>query len=80
MSDHIPVKEKIHVLDRFSQKMTNSGRCLAVVRRIMVSGLKGHIRKVARCVKEGKPFHRTAAASAEKVNSKTILVQKQTRE
>ena len=44
MSNHIPTKEKVSVLDRFSQKMANIGHCLAVVRRILVSGLKGHIR------------------------------------
>ena len=30
----------------------------------MVSGVTGHWRKVTRCEKEGKPFHRTAASSA----------------
>ena len=64
MSKHIHQKEKISVLDTFSQKMINSGHSLAVRRRIIASGVSGHLRKVARCEKEGKPFHRTAASSA----------------
>ena len=64
MSHHIPTREKVSVLDKFSQKMSNSGHCLAVIRKCLSSGLKGHIRKVDRCSREGKPFHRTAAASA----------------
>ena len=64
MSHHIPIRERVRVLDKFSQKMTNSGHSLEVIRRSMISGVKGHIRKAARCEKEGKPFHRTAAASA----------------
>ena len=64
MSHHIPIKERVLVLDKFSQKMANSDHSLEVVRRSMVSGLKGYLRKVARCEKEGKPFHRTAAASS----------------
>ena len=43
------MKEKVAVLDIFSQKMTNSGHVEDVVRRSMVSGIKGHIRKVERC-------------------------------
>ena len=64
MSEHIPIVERVAVLDNFCQKMTNSGHLLEVVRRTMVSGIKGHLRKADRCRKEGKPFHRTAAASA----------------
>ena len=64
MSQHIPLKEKVAVLDRFSQKMSNSGHVEDIVRRSMVSGMKGHLRKVERCKKEGKHFHRTAASSA----------------
>ena len=81
MSTHITKKEKTEVLDTFSQKMTKSGHNLAVCRRIMVSGVTGHLRKVTRCEKEGKSFHRTAASSArtrkmKKTNRQTVLVQK----
>ena len=64
MSDHIQMSDKVEVLDKFCQKMTNSGHTLEVVRRSMISGLRGHLRKVERCKQEGKPFHRTAAAIA----------------
>ena len=64
ISKHMPIQEKVKVLDRFCQKMTNSGHILTVVRRTICSGLKGHLRKADRCLKEGKPFHRCAASSA----------------
>ena len=57
MSAHIEISDKVKVLDKFCQKMTNSGHTLEVVRRSMLSGIKGHLRKVARCKKEEKPFH-----------------------
>ena len=44
--------------------MANSDHSLEVIRRSMISGLRGHLRKVSRCEQEGKPFHRTAAASS----------------
>ena len=56
--------------------MANSGHSLPVIRKSLASGLKGHIRKVDRCVREGKPFHRTAAASARSRKIK-ILTAKQ---
>ena len=47
-----------------------------MIRRSLVNGLKGHIRKAERCRKEGKPFHRTAASSAKDRRTKK-LTQKQ---
>ena len=76
MNEHIPMEEKTEVLDNFSQKMVNSSHTVEVVRRVIVSGIKGHLRKVERCQREGKPFHRTAAASAKTRKSKK-LTQKQ---
>ena len=72
MSSHIPMEERVKALDRFSQKMVNSGHTIEVVRRIMIGGVKGHLRKVERCKKEGKPFHRTAAASAKSRKTKIL--------
>ena len=73
MSDHIQMSDKVEVLDKFCQKMTNSGHTLEVVRRSMISGLRGHLRKVERCKQEGKPFHRTAAASARSRKTKKLM-------
>ena len=72
MSKHIPLKEKVAVLDKFCQKMISSGHMVDVVRRAMVSGIKGHLRKAERCRKEWKPFHRTAAASAKSRKTKKL--------
>ena len=51
---------------------TNSGHTLEVVRRTIVRGVKGHLRKVDRCLKEGKPFHRTASSSAKSRKMKKL--------
>ena len=72
MSAHIEISDKVKVLDKFCQKMTNSGHTLEVVRRSMLSGIKGHLRKAARCKTE-KPFHRTAAASARSRKVKKLM-------
>ena len=70
------MEEKSEVLNKISQKRVNSSHRVESVVRVMVSGIKGHLRKVERCQREGKPFHRTAAASAKTRKSKK-LTQKQ---
>ena len=64
--------EKTKVLDDFSQVMVNSGHDLEVVRKSLMNGIKGHERKVHRCIKEGKDFHRCASASAKSRKSKKL--------
>ena len=59
-------------MDEFSVMMVSSGHGVEVVRQTLMSGMKGHIRKVARCEKEGKPFHRCAASSAKSRKSKKL--------
>ena len=76
MSQHVSIKDRVEVLDNFGQKMTNSGHCLDVIRRSLANGLKGHLRKVKRCIQEGKQFHRTAASSSKERRTKK-LTQKQ---
>ena len=43
------VRDKIVALDIFSQKLINSGHSLVTVRNILVSGIEGFKRRVARC-------------------------------
>ena len=52
--------------------MVSSGHGVEVVRQTLMSGMKGHLRKAARCEKEGKPFHRCAAGSAKSRKSKKL--------
>ena len=76
ISEHMGIREKVRVLDEFCQKMANSEHLLEAVRKTLVNGIKGHLRKVKRCEDEGKPFHRCAANSARTRKQKN-LTQKQ---
>ena len=69
----VPHSERITVLDRFSQKLINSGHSLATVRKILVSGITGHQRKVARCLAARTPLHRSAQQSAASRRTKKLL-------
>ena len=80
MSGHVGTVEKTEVMDNFSQVMANSGHNIDVIRRSLVNGMKGHVRKVERCAKNGQEFHRSANNSAKsrkskKIDKKTKLVQ-----
>ena len=46
ISEHMGNKEKVRVMDDFSQKMVNSGHTMEVVKKTLVNGMKGHVRKV----------------------------------
>ena len=63
-SETVDVGEKKAALDRFSKKLTNSGHNLTTVRSILVSGIKGYKRRVARCKEKRTPLHRSATHSA----------------
>ena len=67
VSEDLPVKERIEVLDRVAQKMSNSGYNLAESRKNMVGALTGYERKVTASKKAKgagyKPLHEGAAAS-----------------
>ena len=56
VSSHRGKSEKIRVLDDFSQVMVNNGHDLEVVRMSLINGIKGHERKVQRCIRAGKDF------------------------
>ena len=63
-SETVAFSERVSALDRFSQKLLNSGHSLGTVRNILVSGIKGFKRKVARCQAGRVPLHRSASQSA----------------
>ena len=62
-SETVEIREKVAALDRFSQKLTNSGHNITTVRSILVSGIKGYKRRVARCKEKRTPLHRSATHS-----------------
>ena len=68
---------RIEALDIFCQKMLNSGHKVATIRSILVSGIKGYDRKVARCQASGIPLHRSAAQSSGQRRTKKLLVKTQ---
>ena len=74
ISGHLGAKEKVKVMDEFSQVMVNSGHGIGEVRKTLVNGIKGHERKVERCKKEGKEFHRCAAGSAKSRKKKKLTM------
>ena len=53
--------------------MLNSGHSIATARRILVSGITGHQRKVARCLAARTPLHRSAQQSAATRRTKKLL-------
>ena len=72
-SKSVGVEERIVVLDKFSQKMIKSGHQMKVVRNILVDGIKGRKRRVARSVALNIPLHRSAGQSAVARRKKKLL-------
>ena len=66
-------EEEVSVMNKFSVMMVSSGHGIDTVRKTLMNGIKGHVRKVARCKTEGKQFHRCAATSAKSRKSKKLL-------
>ena len=50
-------------MDKWAQKLINSGRKSKEVRSILLSGIKGFQNKVRKCLKNGTPLHRSAKLS-----------------
>ena len=73
ISSTVPALERVAVINTFSQKLINSGHKLKTVRDIICNGLKGYKRKVARCLKNGSPIHRSATQSAKSRRTKKLL-------
>ena len=53
--------------------MVNSGHSVKTVRSILVSGIKGFKRRVARSIAQKIPLHRTAGQSAASSRKKKLL-------
>ena len=72
-SETVALRERVVALDRFSQKLLNSGHSLETVRNILVSGIKGYQRKVTRCKAARTPLHRSSGQSAVSRRTKKLL-------
>ena len=53
------------MIDKYSQKLINSGYCVEQTRRIVVAGIKGWEGKIQRCREAGQRLRRTAKDSLE---------------
>ena len=66
-------EEKVAALNRFSQKLLNSGHTVKTIRSILVSGIKGYKRRVASSAFQNIPLHRSVGQSAATRRSKKLL-------
>ena len=76
-NETVEIEMRIDALDIFCQKMINSGHSIDTVRSILVSGVKGYDRRVARCKASGAPLHRSAAQSSGARRTKKLLAKTQ---
>ena len=68
VSEELPILERVVVLDRLSQKLSNSGYDLKMIRKGLVGGLKGYERRVEQSRKDPgetgyRPLHENAGVS-----------------
>ena len=66
-------EERVAAIDRFSQKMINSGHSVKVGRNILVRGIKGQKGRVARSVAKNIPLHRSQARVPQQEEQRSCL-------
>ena len=76
-SETVSMGERVRAIDVYSQKLVNSGHSLTTIRGILVSGITGHVRRVARSRENGTPLHRSANQSAGSRRTKKLLAKTQ---
>ena len=75
MDSQIDANEKIQTIDHFTQQLVNSGYKGSQIREIIISSLKGILRKERRGEKEGKSKYRSANESlVDRMNKKLLEV------
>ena len=62
-SDRVTGEEKIAILDKFAQKMFNSGYDEDQIRKVMIGGVKGYERFRRKCEQDKRQVHRSAKES-----------------
>ena len=70
-TEGLDVGEYTTILDRFSQKLFNSGYSVDQIRRMVVAGIKGWSGKVIRCKEEGRRLRRSAGDRTKLVGKTT---------
>jgi hypothetical protein len=61
-SELLQMEDRVEMLNRYAQKLTNSGYGLDQTRKILVGGLKGYEKRLEQS-KGGRPLHQSAASS-----------------
>ena len=73
LSQTISVKDKVDMLNKFCQKMINSGHSVKSIRVVLVGGIRGYKRKLTRSLERGEPVHRSSQQSAGSRRTKKLL-------
>ena len=76
-SPTVTIKDKVAILDTFCQKMANSGHSVKTIRVVLVGGIRGYKRKLARSLERGEPVHRSSQQSARARRVKKLLARTQ---
>ena len=72
-SNTVSQEERVREMDKFSKKMVNSGHSIKTTRSVLISGMKGFKRRVARAKEKNMPLHRSAGQSAAARRTKKLL-------
>ena len=72
-SEHVPQDRVDQILDQYVLKLCRSGYSVAQARQIIISGLRGYIRKVKAAEESNQGLHRSAESSlASRIHKKTF--------
>ena len=72
-SERLDISERVKVVNKFRQRMANSGYSKQQAKRVVISGLKGYEGVRRRAVKSGVRMHWSAKSGAEGRNIKKLL-------
>ena len=72
-SESLGNKERVRVVDVYTQKLINSGYGVEQIRRNVINGIKGYERKLKESKEGGRRLHRTSAESSGKRAKKKLM-------
>ena len=72
-SERLDISERVKVVNKFRQRMANSGYSEQQSKRVIISGLKGYEAARWRVVKSGVRMHHSAKSGAEGRNLNKLL-------
>ena len=72
-SERLDIQERVAVVNKFTQRMANSGYSKQQAKKIIISGLKGYEAARKRAENSGLRLHRSAKSGAEGRNIRKLL-------